>query len=383
MNAGITVHNRCSEEPVDFMRVVMQHGKQSRPFLPADALIRPDGESLAESDKASALAQAIVDTVRDPQLVLDQNLHVVTANRAFYCTFKISRRDIQGCPVYELDNGRWDIPELRLMLSEVAPQHVVMEGYEVERDFPGIGRRSMLLNAREVFKGGDDRKLILLTIEDVTDRRAAEQQIAELLQQKEVILQEMQHRIANSLQIIASILRLKSRSVQSVETRLHLQDACDRVMSVAAVQQQLQGARHGEPITIGPYLSRLCETLAVSMIGDSRPISVKVEADAGAVASSEAVSMGLVTTELVINALKHAFPNGTAGEILISYAVDEANWRLSVSDNGAGLHRDGSGHVHTGLGSSIVKALADQLKASVETTTHSPGVTVSLIHRGE
>jgi len=354
--------------------------EQSRTSVPAGAWAVPDGELLIDLDDASALAQAIVDTVRDPQLVLDQNLHVVTANRAFHRMFRMSRQDIQGRPVYQLGDGQWDIPELREMLTDVAPQHAAMEAYEVERDFPGIGRRSMLLNAREVFKHGDARKLILLAIEDVTDRRAAERQIAELLQQKEILLQEMQHRIANSLQIIASILRLKSRSVQSVETRLHLQDACDRVMSVAAVQQQLQGAQHGEPIEIGPYLSRLCDILAASMIGNSRPISVKVEADAGAVASNEATSMGLVTTELVINALKHAFPNGSAGEIRVSYKADEASWCLSVSDNGAGLRQDGSGRVHTGLGNSIVEALAHQLKASVETTTRSPGVTVAVVH---
>ena len=361
----------------------MQPSEQSRTSLPAGAWAVPDTELLINLDDASALAQAIVDTVRDPQLVLDQDLRVVTANRAFLRTFRMSRQDIQGLPVYELGDGQWDIPELRLLLADVAPQHAVMEAYEVERDFPGIGRRSMLLNAREVFKRGDARKLILLAIEDVTDRRNAERHIAELLQQKETLLQEMQHRIANSLQIIAGILLLKARTVQSEETRLHLRDAHVRVMSVAAVQQQLQGARHGEPIEIGPYLSRLCDTLAASMIGDNRPISVKVEADAGAVASSEAISMGLVTTELVINALKHAFPNGSAGEIRVRYEVDEATWRLSVSDNGAGLRQDGSGRAHTGLGNSIVEALAHQLKASVEITNPLSGMIVSIVHGAE
>jgi chemotaxis protein methyltransferase CheR len=363
-----------------FMRVTMEPGEQPGTPLPVGAKAISNGELLIDLDDASALAQAIVDTVRDPQLVLDQNLRVVTANRAFYRTFKMNRQDIQGRPVYGLGDGQWDIPELRLLLADVAPQHAVMEAYEVERNFPGIGRRSMLLNAREVFKHGDARKLILLAIEDITDRRDAEREITELLQQKETLLQEMQHRIANSLQIIASILLLKARTVQSEETRLHLRDAHVRVMSVAAVQQQLQGARHGEPIEIGPYLSRLCDTLAASIIGDGRSISVKVEADAGAAASDEATSIGLVTTELVINALKHAFPNDSAGEIRVSYEVDEANWRLSVSDNGAGLRQDRSGRAHTGLGNSIVEALAHQLKASVETTAGSPGVTVSVVH---
>ena len=340
----------------------------------------PKSQSIKDLDDASALAQAIVDTIREPLLVLDQNLRVVSANRAFYRTFKVDSQDIHGRPVYGLGAGQWDIPELRLLLEDVGPRHAAMEAYEVEWDFPIIGRRTMLLNAREVFNQRNTEKLILLAIEDVTDRCAAERRTTELLQQKETLLQEMQHRVANSLQIIASILLLKAQTVQSEETRQHLRDAHQRVLSVATVQQQLQGSAHGEAIELGPYLSRLCETLAVSMIGDSRPISVKVEADAGTALSGDAVSIGLITTELVINALKHAFPGSGGGEILVRYQVDEADWHLSVSDNGAGLPQDGGRRGQTGLGTTIVEALAQQLKATVEITSQSPGMTVSIVH---
>ena len=139
----------------------------------------------------------------------------------------------------------------------------------------------MLLNARKVFYEGNDHTTILLAIEDITERRAAEREMQQLLHQKELLLEEMQHRIANSLQIIASILLLKASTVQSEETRQHLQDAHKRVMSVAAVQQHLQASGRGEPIAVAPYLSKLCETLAQSMIGDSRPISLQVDAGRG------------------------------------------------------------------------------------------------------
>ena len=119
---------------------------------------------------------------------------------------------------------------------------------------------------------------LLLAIEDVTHRRDTEREKDELLRQKEVLLQEMQHRVANSLQIIASILLLKARTVQSEETRLHLQDAHQRVMSVATVQQQLHASGLNERIEIGPYLTKLCESLAKSMVGERWPLSIKVEA---------------------------------------------------------------------------------------------------------
>src|ERR1700727_3994625 len=99
----------------------------------------PAGQPIRDVDDASALAQAIVDTIRDPLLVLDQDLRIVTANRTFYQTFRMNRQDIRGRPIYGLGDGQWDIPELRLLLEDVASQHAVMEAYEVEQNFPVIG----------------------------------------------------------------------------------------------------------------------------------------------------------------------------------------------------------------------------------------------------
>ena len=351
--------------------------------LPGAALAWPSRQPFIDLDEAHPLAQGIVDTIRDPLLVLDQDLRIVTANRAFHQTFRTNRQDIQGRPVYALGDGQWDIPELRLLLEDVAPQHSVMEDYEVEREFPIIGRRSMLLNAREVFNQINHRNLILLTFEDVTDRRAAEREISKLLQQKETLLQEMQHRVANSLQIIASILLLKARTVQSEETRLHLRDAHQRVMSVAAVQQQLLASSHGEPIEIGPYLSRLCEALAASIADDSRPVSLKVQAEGGTASSAEAVSIGLIVTELVINAFKHAFVGDeAAGVLVVAYEAAETSWRLTVSDNGIGTPEGqlDSDKPRPGLGTIIVETLAKQLDARVEVMRSRRGTTVSITH---
>jgi two-component sensor histidine kinase len=220
---------------------------------------------------------------------------------------------------------------------------------------------------------------LLLAIEDVTQRRDTEREKDELLQQKEILLQEMQHRVANSLQIIASILLLKARTVQSEEIRLHLHDAHQRVMSVATVQQQLRASGLNESIEIGPYLTKLCDSLAKSMVGDRRPLSIVVQATRGAATSSEAVSLGLIVTELVINALKHAFPTGEAGEISVSYDARDSRWRLSVADNGAGLGAATARRPHTGLGTSIVEALAHQLDATVQKSSGPEGTTVSIV----
>ena len=223
---------------------------------------------------------------------------------------------------------------------------------------------------------------LLLAIEDVSQRRATEREKDELLREKEVLLQEMQHRVANSLQIIASILLLKARTVQSEETRLHLQDAHQRVMSVATVQQQLRASGLNESIEIGPYLSKLCDSLAASMVGERRPLSVRVEATSGAATSSQAVSLGLMVTELVINALKHGFPQGKEGEILVKYAARNSGWSLSVSDNGSGPKEATGEPPYTGLGTSIVEALAHQLKATVRRKGGPRGTKVAITAAG-
>ena len=336
------------------------------------------GKVDVETNGRHALAEAIVDTVREPLVVLDRNLRVITASRSFYRTFGVERQHTEGTMFYELGDGQWDIPALRKLLEEVIPQHHVIEAYEVEHEFPTIGRRTMLLNARQVVDAGP--ALLLLAIEDVTERRETEREKDELLQQKEMLLHEMQHRVANSLQIIASILLLKARTVQSEETRRHLQDAHQRVMSMATVQQQLQATALGDTIELAPYISKLCESLAQSMISEGRAISLKVEAAPGKAVSSEAVSLGLIITELVINALKHAFPGDGEGHVLVRYEADAANWRLSVSDNGVGLPDPVHERSRIGLGTSLVEALAQQLKARVEVSRGAPGMIVSIIH---
>jgi two-component sensor histidine kinase len=325
------------------------------------------------------LAHAIVDTIREPLIVLDQDLRVVVASRSFYLIFKVKADDTQGKLLYDLGDGQWDIPKLRLLLGKIVPEQGAMENYEVEHDFPGIGRRVMLLNARKVFYEKGAHSTILLGIEDITEKRILENEKDDLIRQKDVLLEEMEHRVANSLQIIASIIMLKARAVESEETRRHLQDAHNRVISVAAVQKHLHGPKGS--IEMGSYLKTLCTALAQSMISDNRPISINFGGSGGISTSRNAESIGLIVTELVINSLKHAFDETTkAGEINVAYDVSGADWRLAVSDNGSGKPDGVFAQTKTGLGTGVVKALARQLDAQVVTLSGASGTQVSVTH---
>jgi two-component sensor histidine kinase len=326
-----------------------------------------------------SLEEAIVDTVREPLVVLDDAFRVVVASRSFYRAFSVTSQETEGRSFYELGNGQWDIPALRELLTKIVPHHTAIEEFEVEHGFPSIGLRTMLLNARKVYYEGNNSTSLLVAIEDVTQRRALEREKDELLRQKDLLLREMNHRINNSLQIIASILLLKAHTVQSKETRRHLQDAHERVMAVATVQEQLHPTPFGTQIDARSYLTRLCESLAASMIIDDRPIGITVEAGEGSTTSEQAVSMGLIATELVINALKHAFPGRAKGQIVVAFESSASAWRLGVSDNGVGISpRLTDAPVRPGLGTSIVEALTRQLGGRLTTSAAAPGTAVSV-----
>jgi two-component sensor histidine kinase len=339
-------------------------------------------------EDARSLAQIVVETIREPLLVLDDKLTVMVASNSFYRSFQIDPQDTRNHPLFTLDNGAWDIPALHQLLERSLVDQTVVDGFVVEQEFPRIGKRIFLLHARKVLDTQDGHALILLGFEDITERRAIEHEKAllqlrtdDLLQQKVVLLAEMQHRIVNSLQIIASILMLKARAVTSEETRQHLQDAHRRVMSVAAVQQHLHAFGRADSVEIAPYLTKLCESLAESMIGESRPATLTVIADNGWAPSTDAVSLGLIVTELVINALKYAFPDEKkVASVMVVYEVNGTDWKLSVTDNGVGRAEHGGPPAKGGLGTSLVKALAHQLDAQVEIVNSPAGMSVSVTH---
>lgn len=335
-------------------------------------------------EDARMLAQAIVNTIPEPFVVLDEQLRVLAASRSFHETFQVDPEQTRGCLLYALGDGQWDIPALRMLLETIIPEHTAMDDFEVAHDFPGLGHRIMLLNARQVLREDGDSATILLAFRDITARRAIEREkeellkhTEELLHKNEILLREMQHRVANSLQIIASILLLKARAVTSAETRLHLQDAHQRVMSVAAVQLHLHTADGVDRIEVSDYLSRLCSGLAASMVGDSQPIAIKTIAHEGMIESAQAVSLGLIVTELVINAIKYAFPDGRSDAlILVTYEIDGPDWKLIVSDNGVGKDAAATSTGEGGLGTTIVKALAKQLGARLEIVSSSAGLRI-------
>ncbi|HEU4880523.1 MAG TPA: response regulator [Gemmatimonadaceae bacterium] len=153
-------------------------------------------------------AQDIVDTVREPLLILDKTLRVESGNRAFYRTFHVSPEETENRLIYELGNGQWDIPALRTLLEDIVPKSSVFNDFELEHDFPALGRRVMLLNARKL-QAGHHGELLVLAMEDVTERRRVEEEVAKAKEASEaanrtksLFLANMSHELRTPLNAI-------------------------------------------------------------------------------------------------------------------------------------------------------------------------------------
>ena len=336
-----------------------------------------DSPSTVHPDVATSLMLAVIASSHAPLLLLDGDLRVISASDTFSRTFGLDPDGLTDRPLDALGSGEWAKPDLATRLRSTAASGTPLLAYEMDLERPGANPRQLVLNAQRLDYSDRGNIRLMLAAADVTEANLSAKLREDLLRDKNLLLLELQHRVANSLQIIASVLMQSARRVQSEETRHHLRDAHNRVMSIAALQQQLAKSTLDE-VELRSYFTDLCQSLGASMIHDHDQLSIRVDADDNSAAADVSVSLGLIVTELVINALKHAFPQQRHGHITVGYAARGEDWSLSVSDDGVGMPPVPV--VQTGLGTSIIEALARKLGATVEVANANPGTRVTLDH---
>ena len=174
------------------------------------------------TDEALEYAESIINTVREPLIALDKDLRVVTASRSFYETFKVKPEETVGQLIYDLGNKQWDIPKLRELLETILPQKSTFDNYEVEHEFSTIGRRVMLLNARQIQRLLGKERIILLAIEDVTERKKIEGALQTLedkyhllMEKALVISEETLHLVVEALIVGITVTDLQGTILQT------------------------------------------------------------------------------------------------------------------------------------------------------------------------
>ncbi len=293
-------------------------------------------------------AQGIVDTISDPLVVLDTRLCVLSANRSFFETFNVDGFETIGKPIYELGKGQWDIPELRKLLVEIIPRATAIIDYEVETEFPDLGRRTMLVTARGLTHAGGPRS-ILLTIKDATE--TIQQDIA-----KDILYGEMRHRVRNLLTIAEVMARTTSTEGRTADQYR------DTFLGRFRALTQAHEIALGEPGGLG--LQRVIECIlvpyatATSVVIDDSP-----ETD---LECASLVTLSLVFHELATNAAKYGALSAPEGRVHVWWEINEAveelclHWVESGGPPVAPQVRNGQGSML--IASSVEYTLAGQLK---------------------
>ncbi len=323
-------------------------------------------EARGEAERNWRLAQSIVDTVRDPLVILEDDMTVVTASRAFLRLFGVTIEEVVGRRVGDLGKGQWDIEALKKLLARVLPDDEAFDGFEVEDDFLGLGHRIFKLNACKVFRPGNHVTRLLLVFEDVTQARLVERH-------RDVLAAELAHRIKNSLQIVMAFVSFEIR--RAAEPCVEGYRAMEtRIGAIAELYDLVSRSAALGPVPVQDYLDGIAEGLRASLLGDGAKIDIRVEAEPLQINAEHAVTLGLIVNELATNAVKYAFPGG-AGRIVLGFGHRDGEVALSVADDGVGLAANAADGPGSGLGSRFVDAFVRQLGGTLAKASGPTGAT--------
>jgi two-component sensor histidine kinase len=222
----------------------------------------------------------------------------------------------------------------------------------------------------------------------LAEKARAEQHLRESNAQLAAMLSEMNHRVANSLQIVTALVELQERRTKNDESKSIMRDIRQRIDAVSRVHRQLYASGGGTMIDMGDYISGMAENLAMTFASTTAARPIKVSADAIELPASDAISIGILINELVSNACKYAYPDDRDGEVRVIFRVlrnvesgascaASAGFRLVVEDDGCGVD-ESAAPAGTGIGTQIVRAMADTLGATIAQMNTKPGLRTTI-----
>ncbi|HYH37332.1 MAG TPA: PAS domain S-box protein [Azospirillum sp.] len=312
-------------------------------------------------ERREARYRAVVDTARDAIITTDVAGTIQWMNRAAERGFGYTTDEAVGHPI-------------ALILGEDAARWLTSPGAAAEGACEVTGRRrngdAVVLElslARWTVEGSGSITGIL---RDITERRRVQHELQRALEQKSLLLREVNHRIKNSLHLVSSLLQLQLRGLSDPDLRHHVQDAIGRIQAIAQVHSRLYQTERFETVELATYLEALCDDL-VSASGDSAAFRLRVEAEPVELPIDTAVPLGLIANELITNAIKHGGDRPL--EVLLSLKRHADRLLFTVSDTGPGLPPDFSLEATRSLGMRIVTTLSRQIGGALEVLPSTRG----------
>jgi two-component sensor histidine kinase len=306
-------------------------------------------------------AQGVVDTMTQPIIVLDQGLCVSTANNAFLKIFKVERDDVLGQAFFALGNRQWDIPDLRVLLASVIPKSQAIVGFEVKHDFPDIGQRAFLVDARRLVHPDDNSSSILVLFDDVTEQQRHDAD-------KDLIVSETLHRMKNQFAVVRSLaMQTKVEGRTAAEYRDHFVGRLDATL-------------HAQEIAATAETTDL-EALIKQSVGEAGAHHLHCKGPSALVPSAKIVPITMIFHELTTNSLKYGALSAPDGRIQIKWSLDKAQegptqlqctW---LEENGPPV----TSPKQKGFGTELIRRMALQMGGSAE-QKYDPNGLVAMIN---
>ena len=308
---------------------------------------RTDGAVLMLIDIDAAkrgldFAEAIVETVREPLVILNQNLQVMQANKTFYETFRAAREETEGRLIYDLGNKQWNIPKLRELLENILPAHATFRDFEVTHEFEHVGRKVMLLNASEIFNPNAQARTILLAIEDATDRKQAEEELRTTNAELQHFAYALTHDLQEPLRMVVNFTELLGQEyagklgeeadryiAYSVEGALRIEALLKALLAYWEVADREPGSL--VPADCGAVLAKVLLNLQAAIAESG---AIVTSGRLPTVAAEEVMLMQLFQN-LISNSIKYR--GEETPRIHVSAERGAEGWMFSVRDNGIGI----------------------------------------------
>ncbi len=330
-------------------------------------------DALQESKRRLA---DIIDFLPDSTFVVDKDGKVIAWNHAVELLTGIKAKDILGRDNYEhslpfYGHRRPVLVDLVLKPDEETEKeyfnlrreqnHLVGESY---MPMLGGGKTYLWCVASALYDSKGDLVGAIESIRDITERKHSEDALKASLHEKEVLIKEVHHRVKNNLQIVSSLLRIQSMSIQDENALEAFQDSQDRIRSMALVHEKLYRSSDLSNVHINEYISQLTSEL-IRGFGSEKKAKVYLDLEDAFLGIDKAIPFGLILNELITNCLKHAFPGDKKGEIHVGLNSDGNRLELTVYDNGVGMPQDMDIHRIRSTGLTLVQSLVKQLKGTI------------------
>lgn len=338
-------------------------------FFASQVDVTASREEQFRADRAAKIAQSIADTVRDPLVILDENLCITTASRNFVRLFGDTEANVLGRRIDELKQGQWDVAALTALLRSVVPDETAFESFLIEDEFPDLGHRVFKLNARKIHVPDNHITNLLLAFEDVTEAISADRN-------KDMMAAELAHRIKNSLAVISAFVSFELR--QAAEPCVvGYQAMQSRINAVGNLYDMIARSSSFGPVDLPAYLAGIAASLRSSLLGEGSKIVIALDVEPFTVSADNAVPIGLLVNELVTNAVKYAFPDNR-GRIFLGFRQRDGEFTLSVQDDGVGLDGGERTSASSGMGTRFVDAFVRQIGGTLARASGAGGTTITV-----